>query len=64
MPAYDSAYRRKAQRRVGRFRGVQVYITAEDLKAVGYLDLDQTVYYRLFPGQRGSFRLQLYRDPN
>lgn len=63
MPSHDRAERRRVKRRGGAYRGVLIYLTAAELRAGGYDPDDPDIFYRLFPNQRGSYRLQLYREP-
>jgi len=63
VPRFDEGERRRVRRRGGAYRGVLIYVAASELRAAGYDPDDPDIYYRLFPSQRGSYRLQLYRKP-
>lgn len=60
MPSYDSARRRKAIRR-GTERGRWLYVPAEVLETMDRAG-DAPLYYRIWPGRRGSLAVRLYRD--
>jgi hypothetical protein len=64
VSSFDHAERRRVRRRGGAYRGFLIYIAASEVRAAGYDPDDPDTYYRLFPSERGSYRLQLYRKPN
>ena len=62
MPAHDQAHRRKSKRK-GRETGCWVYIPGAELERAGFVRSDPPPYYRVWPGRKRTFMLQLYRDP-
>ena len=62
MPVHDPAARRQGKRK-GRERGAWIYITAEQLEAMGFEPkVDPPPFYRTWT-RRKTLLVQLYREP-
>lgn len=61
MKRYDSAARRRAQRR-GRERGCWVFVPAEELTKAGFDPAGEPPLYRTWGTARGGVFVRLYRD--
>lgn len=59
MPTTDQSKHRQTIRRP-RYKGVDVFITAEDLKAAGVDPEGPAPAYRVWPGRNGSIMVRLY----
>lgn len=63
MGTHDPGVRRKSQRR-GRERGCWVYVSAEQLAAMGFQPHEPPPYYRVWEAKdRPRAVVNLYREP-
>lgn len=63
MPSHDTAKRRKTKR-AGRERGCWLYITADELAALGIDPAGPPPYFRVWAsGPRPRLVVNLYREP-
>lgn len=61
MKRYDSALRRRAQRK-GRERGCWVFIPAEELEKAGRSPELEPPYYRTWGTKRGVVLVRIYKE--
>jgi hypothetical protein len=61
MPIHDPAVRRKGKRK-GRERGAWIYVTADDLAAMGFDTKGAAPWYRTWT-RRKTLLVQFYSEP-